>query len=181
MAGVYAKTDNNKNVGKAPAVVEDGKLLWLEGLENNLSRPQVGYAYENKINCLVSWPQTGMVVWGARTLTAPGGEFVYINQRRLFQFVEKSVFNSTHIHVFQNNGPALWSAIRLQVTNFLLVLFKAGYFAGTTPSEAFFVICDSTNNPQQTIDLGLVYCDVGLATNKPAEFCVFSFQQLAVA
>lgn len=180
VAGVYARTDNNKNCGKAPAGVEDGKLLWLEGLENDLSRPQVGYAYENKVNCLVSWTQTGLVVWGARTLTAPGGEFIYINQRRLFQFVEKSVFNSTHIHVFQNNGPALWAAIRLQVTNFLLVLFKAGYFAGTTPDEAFFVICDETNNPQQTIDLGLVYCDVGLATNKPAEFIVFSFAQLAV-
>lgn len=180
VAGIYAKTDNNKNVGKAPAGVEDGKLGWLEGFEVDLSRPQVGYAYENKINCLVGWPQTGQVVWGARTLEAPGGEFPYIQQRRLFQFVEKSVFNSTHIHVFQNNGPALWAAITLQVTNFLMTLFKAGYLAGTTPEEAFFVVCDETNNPQITVDLGLVYCDVGLATNKPAEFAVFSFSQLSI-
>jgi phage tail sheath protein FI len=177
IAGIYAKCDNNKNVGKAPAGVEDGKLLWLEGLEADLTRPQVGYCDQNKINCLVSWPQTGMAVWGNATLEAPGGEFLEVQQRRLFQFVEKSVFNSTHIHVFANNGPALWAAITLQVTNFLLVLFHAGYMAGTTPDEAFFVICDSTNNDDTT---NMVYCDIGLKTNRAAKFIIFTFSQMVL-
>jgi phage tail sheath protein FI len=137
----------------------------------------VGYCDENKINCLVSWPQTGMCVWGNSTLEAPGGEFLEIQQRRLFQFVEKSVFNSTHIHVFANNGPALWAAITLQVTNFLLVLFRAGYLGGTTPDEAFFVICDSTNNDADT---NVVYCDVGLRTNRAAKFIIFTFSQMVL-
>ena len=177
VAGIYARTDNNKNVGKNPAGVEDGKLLWLEGLERDLSRPQVGYCDPNMVNCLVSWTQTGMVVWGCNTLEVPGGEFVYVSQRRLFQYVEKSVFNATHIHIFQNNGPALWTAIRLQVTNFLMGLFNAGYLAGTTPDEAFFVVCDETNNDANT---ALVYCDVGLAVAKPLKFLVFTFSQKSV-
>jgi len=58
-------------------------------------------------------------------------------------------------------------------------LFQSGYLAGTSADEAFFVICDSTNNPQNTVDQGIVYCDVGLAANKPAEFIVFRFQQIS--
>jgi phage tail sheath protein FI len=177
VAGIYARTDNNKNVGKNPAGVEDGALRWLEGLEVDLTRAQVGYCDQNMVNCLVSWTQTGMCVWGCNTLEVPGGQFVYVSQRRLFQYVEKSIFNATHIHVFQNNGPALWAAIRLQVTSFLMGLFNAGYLAGTTPDEAFFVVCDETNNDADT---ALVYCDVGLAVSKPAKFLIFSFSQLTI-
>jgi len=181
VAGVYARTDNNKNVSKAPAGTEDGVLAWSIGLELDLTATQVGVAYQEKINCLVQWPHTGRCVWGARSLDIAGGEWPYIQMRRLFMFVEKSVFNATHSHVFKNNGPTLWSAIRTQLSNFLLGLHQSGYMAGTSPSESFFVICDRTNNPQNTVDQGLVYCDIGIAPNKPAEFIVFSFAQLSVS
>jgi len=180
VAGVYARTDSAKNVGKAPAGTEDGAINWSEGLELDLTPTQAGVVYEEKINPLVQWPHTGRCVWGARSLDIAGGEWPYIQMRRLFMFVEKSVFNATHSHVFKNNGPALWSAIRTQLTSFLLGLYQAGYFAGTSPEEAFFVICDRTNNPQNTVDQGIVFCDVGIAPNKPAEYIVFRFQQLAL-
>jgi len=181
VAGVYARTDISKNVGKAPAGTNDGRLNWSIGLELDLTPTQVGVAYPEKINCLVQWPHTGRCVWGARTLDIAGGEWPFIQMRRLFMFVEKSVFNATHSHVFKNNGPPLWSAIRTQLTSFLLGLYQAGYFAGTSPEEAFYVTCDRTNNPQNTVDQGLVFCDVGLAPNKPAEFIVFRFQQKALS
>lgn len=177
VAGVYARTDITKNVGKVPAGTEDGRINWSVGLELDLTPTQVGVVYPEKINALVQWPHTGRCVWGARSLDIAGGEWPYINMRRLFMFVEKSVFNATHSHVFKNNGPALWSAIRTQLSNFLLGLYQAGYFAGTSPSEAFFVICDRSNNPQNTVDQGIVFCDIGIAVNKPAEFIVFKFQQ----
>jgi len=180
VAGVYARTDITKNVGKAPAGVEDGKINWAVGLELDLTRDQVGVCYPEKINCLVQWPQTGRCVWGARTLDIAGGEWPYIQMRRLFMFCEKSVFNATHTHVFKNNGPSLWAAIRTQVSSFLLGLYQAGYFAGTSAEDAFYVICDRTNNPQNTVDQGLVFCDIGIAPNKPAEFIVFRFQQKAL-
>lgn len=181
VAGVYARTDANFNVGKAPAGVGDGDLRWCVGLERSLTQEQVGLIYKQKINALVDWNSTGRVVWGARTLEIEGGEHVYIQGRRTFMFVEKSVYNATHVHVFKNNGPSLWNAIRTQVASFMLGLHNSGYFAGTTPDESYFVICDRTNNPQNTVDQGLVYCDVGIATNKPAEFIVFRFSAKALA
>jgi phage tail sheath protein FI len=178
VAGVYARTDNDNNVGEAPAGMGKGNLAWSTGLELDLTPEQVGIVYKtDKINALVQWPHTGRVVWGARTLDASGGEFPYIQMRRTLMFVEKSVFNSTHVHLFRNNGPALWNRIRNQVSSFLLGQHQAGVFAGTTPSESYFVICDRTNNPQNTVDQGIVFCDVGVATNKPAEFLVFRFSQ----
>jgi len=181
VAGVYARTDITKNVGKAPAGTADGQINWSVGLELDLTPTQVGVVYPEKINALVQWPHTGRCVWGARSLDIAGGEWPYIQMRRLFMMVEKSVFNATHSHVFKNNGPALWSAIRTQITNFLLGLYQAGYFAGSSADDAFYVICDRTNNPQNTVDQGIVFCDVGIAPNKPAEFIVFRFQQLALA
>jgi|GEM_PF-2285284 len=181
VAGVYARTDVSKNVGKAPAGTEDGRIDWSVGLELDLTPTQVGTIYPEKINALVQWPHTGRCVWGARSLDIAGGEWPYIQMRRLFMFVEKSVFNATHSHVFKNNGPPLWAAIRTQLTSFLLGLYQAGYFAGTSPEDAFFIICDRTNNPQNTVDQGLVFCDIGIAPNKPAEFIVFRFQQKALS
>lgn len=177
IAGIYARTDRNKNVGKAPAGVEDGKLNWAEGLELNFTKAQVGIVNADKVNALVQWPNTGRCVWGARSLDIAGGEYPYIQQRRTMQLIKKSIHNATYVHVFKNNGPALWSAITTQVTNYLTGLYQAGYFAGTSPAEAFFVVCDRSNNPQNTVDQGLVFCDVGIATNKPAEFIEFTFEQ----
>ena len=181
VAGVYARTDSTQNVGKAPGGTADGKLNWSVGLELDLTPTQVGVVYQEKINALVQWPHTGRCVWGVKTMDIAGGEFGYIQQRRLFMYVEKSVFNATHSHIFKNNGPSLWGAIRAQITNFLLGLYQGGYLAGNSADEAFFVICDRSNNPQNTVDQGIVFCDVGIATNKPAEFLVFKFQQLALA
>jgi phage tail sheath protein FI len=181
VAGVYARTDQNKNVGKAPAGMEDGVLAWSVGLEYDLTPTQVGVLNENKINCLVQWPYTGRCVWGARSLDVAGGEWPYLQMRRLFMFVEKSVFKATHIHVFKNNGPQLWNEIATQLVTFLGGLYQGGYFAGSTPEEAFFVICNRSNNPQNTVDQGIVFCDVGIACNKPAEFIVFRFTQKSLS
>jgi phage tail sheath protein FI len=181
VAGVYARTDQNKNVGKCPAGMEDGVLAWSVGLEYDLTPTQVGVVYEQKINPLVQWPYTGRCVWGGRSMDVSGGEWPYLQMRRLFMFVEKSVFKATHIHVFKNNGAQLWNEITTQLVNFLSGLYQGGYFAGTSADDAFFVICNRSNNPQNTVDQGIVFCDVGIACNKPAEYICFRFSQKALA
>jgi phage tail sheath protein FI len=181
VAGVYARTDQNKNVGKCPAGMEDGVLAWSVGLEYDLTPTQVGVVYENKINPLVQWPYTGRCVWGGRSMDVSGGEWPYLQMRRLFMFVEKSVFKATHIHVFKNNGAQLWNEITTQLVNFLSGLYQGGYFAGTSADDAFFVICNRSNNPQNTVDQGIVFCDVGIAANKPAEYIVFRFSQKSLS
>ncbi len=178
VAGIYARTDSDFNVSTAPAGMGRGDIRWSTGLEVDLTKTQCGILNKANINCLIQWPETGRVVWGARTIDAAGGEWPYIQMRRLFMFLEKSVYNAANVHVFKNNGPDLWTAIRTQVSTFLGTLFDSGYFSGDTAEQAYFVICDRTNNSQSTVDQGIVYCDVGVAPTKPGEFIVFRFAQI---
>lgn len=180
VAGIYARTDNNKNVGKAPGGTVDGQLRFLLGLESDSTLGDRDLLYPARINPLISGPQTGMAVWGVRTISLET-EWRYINVRRLFMFLEKSVFNATHWIVFENNGPALWGKIKAQLNGFFLALFNEGYFAGKKPAEGFFVVCDETNNRPETIELGQVIIDIGVAANKPAEFVRFRFSQQTLA
>lgn len=181
VAGVFARTDNNKNVGKAPAGIEDGGLRYVVALERSLTRGDVGLLNPQRVNALVDWPQLGQpAVWGART-GQTGGDFGYVQTRRLFMFVEKSVFEATHRYVFENNGTETWAKIKLQLNGFLLRLFGLGYFAGDTAEEAFFIVVDESNNPPEAVDAGILTVDVGIASNKPAEFLVFRFAQIAQA
>lgn len=180
IAGVYARTDASRNVGKAPAGTVDGQLSYLAGLEFSPSQGDRDTVYPAHINPLRSDAQVGTCVWGAQTLSALSS-WRNVNAVRLFMFVETSVYGSTHWVVFENVGPALWNRIKLQLDGFLGNLFIDGYFAGATRAEAYSVTVDSTNNPQEVIDAGDVITDVGLAPNKPALFARFRFQQRSLA
>ena len=177
IAGVYARTDSTKSVGKAPAGTIDGKLLFATGVERKLEFAEIDVLHPNQVNAIINTPQTGLVVWGARSLERPPSDFRYVHVRRLFNFLKASIFNSTHGFVFENVGPPLWAKIRLSVESFLLTQFQQGLFKGGTPAEAFAVICDETNNPRNVQDAGLVYCDIYVAPNTPGEFIVFRIQQ----
>jgi phage tail sheath protein FI len=174
VAGIYARTDNNRNVSKAPAGVTDGALRGVIGLERTLTLAEVGLLNDNNINCLVQFDFTGRVIWGARTLQGFGGEFPYLQMRRLFMFVEKSVFDSTQIFVFESNTPALRQTIKSQIESFLLTLYNSGHFSGTSPSDAFFVNDLTT---VEDVKRGVVRMKIGLAPTRPAEFIEFIFQQ----
>jgi phage tail sheath protein FI len=177
IAGVYARTDNAKSVGKAPAGTEDGRLLFATGIETRVEWADIDILHPNQINSIVNTPQTGLCVWGCRTLERPPNDFRYVHVRRLFNFLKASIFNSTHGFVFENVGAPLWSRIRMSVESFLLVLFQQGLFAGNTPSDAYLVICDETNNPKAVQDQGFVITDIYVAPNTPGEFIVFRIQQ----
>jgi phage tail sheath protein FI len=176
VAGVYARTDSNRNVGKAPGGIEDGKLNYCIGIERLLSKGERDVLYSTRINPFMDSSFTGRAVWGVRTLSLDS-EWRYIQARRLFIFVKKSVFNATHWIVFENNGPGLWARIKTQIVGFLNNLYNDGYFAGNSPEEAFAVIVDTSNNPQGSIDAGFIVIDVYIAPEKPSEFVRIRFQQ----
>lgn len=180
VAGVIARTDATRNVGKSPAGTVDGQLRYIAELELAPTSGMRDYVCPRKINPLREDSQVGRVVWGARTLS-PTSEWRYISAVRLFMFVEKSIYNGTHWTVFENNGPDLWGRIKLQLEAFLGGLFEQGYFAGATRSEAYEIVVDRSNNPPETIEAGEVVIDVSLAPNKPAEFVRFRFQQRSLA
>ena len=174
LAGIYARTDGTRGVHKAPA--------------NEAIRGAVNIAYPvaqedqerlnpNGVNCIRFFPNEGIRVWGARTLAASASEWRYINVRRLFNMIEKSIVRSTRWVVFEPNDVSLWKSVKRDVTAFLMLVWRQGALMGRTPEEAFFVKCDEETNPVEEIDAGRVNILIGIAPVKPAEFVIFRIGQ----
>jgi uncharacterized protein len=181
VAGIYAATDANRGVWKAPAGIQ-ASLTGVSGLQYNLTDLENGDLNIQAINCLRQFKTYGDVVWGARTLQGndqAGSEWKYIPIRRLALYIESSLYEGTQWVVFEPNDVPLWSQIRLNVGAFMQGLFLQGAFQGTSPQQAYFVKCDGDNNPQASIDLGVVNILVGFAPLYPAEFVVIQIQQIA--
>jgi uncharacterized protein len=181
VAGIYASTDASRGVWKAPAGI-DANLGGLLGLQYNLSDSQNGDLNPHAINCLRQFTTYGQVVWGARTMAGDdqvGSQWKYVPIRRLALFLESSLYDGSQWVVFEPNDENLWGQVRLNVGSFMQGLFLQGAFQGTTPQQAYFVKCDSENNPQSSIDLGMVNILVGFAPLYPAEFVVIQIQQMA--
>jgi phage tail sheath protein FI len=132
---------------------------------------------ENGVNAIRFFEREGIRVWGARTLAERGSEWRYLNVRRLFNFIEQSIAQSTKWVVFEDNDVPLWKRITRDVTAFLINVWRDGALQGRTPAEAFLVACNSETNPPESIDLGQVICVIGLAPVKPAEFVMFRLSQ----
>lgn len=177
VAGVYARTDQTRNVGKAPGGTIDGALRFLTGLESDPDKGDRDLVYPLRVNPLINTTQTGLAVWGVRTLSPTNDVLRYVHAVRLFQFVEKSIFNSTFNFVFESITANLYGQLKTACTGFLLNLYTTGHFAGNSPTQAFFVICDETNNPPEVANAGQVVVDIGIAPNRPGEFIRFRFSQ----
>ena len=181
VAGIYAATDASRGVWKAPAGIQAG-ITGASGLQYNLTDLENGDLNIQAINCLREFKVYGDVVWGARTLQGndqAGSEWKYIPIRRLALFLESSLYEGTKWVVFEPNDAPLWGQIRLNVGAFMQGLFLKGAFQGSSPAQAYFVKCDAENNPQASIDLGIVNVLVGFAPLYPAEFVVIQIQQIA--
>jgi phage tail sheath protein FI len=181
VAGIYAGTDASRGVWKAPAGI-DASLTGVAGLQYNLTDLENGDLNIQAINCFRQFRVYGDVVWGARTLQGndqAGSQWKYVPIRRLALFLESSLYDGTQWVVFEPNDETLWGQIRLNVGSFMQGLFLQGAFQGSTPQLAYFVKCDSENNPQSSIDQGIVNILVGFAPLYPAEFVVIQIQQMA--
>lgn len=181
IAGIYASTDAARGVWKAPAGI-DASLTGVSGLQYNLTDLENGDLNPQAINCLRQFKVYGTVVWGSRTLQGndqAGSQWKYVPIRRLALFIESSLYDGTQWAVFEPNDQTLWSQIRLNIGSFMQGLFLQGAFQGSSPQEAYFVKCDSENNPQSSINMGIVNVLVGFAPLNPAEFVVIQIQQMA--
>jgi uncharacterized protein len=181
VAGVFARTDTNRGVWKAPAGLE-ATLVGVPKLSVSLTDPENGELNPLGVNCLRAMPAAGRVVWGARTLQGDdrlASEWKYIPVRRTALFIEESLYRGTQWVVFEPNDEPLWAQIRLNLGAFMHNLFRAGAFQGKTPQEAYFVKCDKETTTQNDINLGVVNIVVGFAPLKPAEFVIISIQQIA--
>jgi hypothetical protein len=175
MMGVWGRTDETRGVYKAPA--------------NEVPRGTLGLTYETNfreqellnpkgINCIRSFPDRGIRIWGARTLVEPDKtEWRYISVRRLVSYIAKSIELGTQWAVFEPNDEDLWARVRRTVSNFLERIWREGALFGTTPEQAFYVKCDAELNPPETMILGRLYIEVGVCPVRPAEFVIFRISQ----
>jgi phage tail sheath protein FI len=181
VAGIFARTDAQRGVWKAPAGLE-ATLVGVPGLSVPLNDPENGELNPLGVNCLRVMAPAGPLVWGARTLQGDdrfASEWKYVPVRRIALFIEESLYRGTQWVVFEPNDAPLWSQIRLNIGAFMHNLFRQGAFQGQTPQEAYFVKCDKETTTQADINLGVVNIVVGFAPLKPAEFVIIKIQQMA--
>ena len=173
IAGVYARTDDQKGVHKAPGnEVIKGSL----GPVAVLTDAEHGMLNEVSVNAIVNVPGGGTTLMGARTLSN-GTQWRYINVRRLLLYIEKSIQNSTRFAVFLPNNPSLWATVKRQVSDFLNTVWRSGALFGATPDLAYRVKVDEELNPPSVRALGQLIIEVVLYPVTPAEYIVFRIVQ----
>jgi uncharacterized protein len=181
VAGLYARTDAQRGVWKAPAGTE-ATMAGVRAMTVPMTDRENGLLNPIGVNCLRAFPVTGNVIWGARTLEGAdqlASEWKYIPVRRTALYLEESLYRGLKWVVFEPNDEPLWAQIRLNVGSFMHTLFRQGAFQGASPKDAYLVKCDSETTTQADIDRGVVNILVGFAPLKPAEFVFIRVQQLA--
>lgn len=177
IAGLYARIDATRGVWKAPAGTE-ASLNGVVGLAVELSDIQHGNLNPIGVNVIRRFAGAGVVSFGARTI-ASDAAWKYVSVRRTAILLRVSIYYGIQWAIFELNDEPLWSDLRLNIGAFMMTLFRQGAFQGSTPSQAFFVKCDSETTTQADIDLGVVNILVGFAPLKPAEFVVVKISQKA--
>lgn len=175
MAGVWSRNDNERGVHKAPAnEVVRGAL----SLDLNITKGEHDLLNPIGVNCIRAFPGRGIRVWGARTLSSEP-EWRYLNVRRLFNFIEESIFEGTQWVVFEPNDQGLWAKVTRTINAFLFNVYRSGALFGETADQAFYVKCDAETNPPEVRDAGQLIVEIGIAPVKPAEFVVFRISQFS--
>ena len=181
VAGLYAKTDVNRGVWKAPAGTE-ASLTGVTGPAVTITDNENGVLNVQAVNCIRNFHIYGTIIWGARTMQGNderGSEWKYIPVRRTALFIEETLYRNTQWVVFEPNDEPLWAQVRLNIGAFMHDLFVKGAFQGKTPRDAYFVKCDKESTTQNDINKGIVNIVVGFAPLKPAEFVIIKIQQIA--
>ena len=173
MAGIYARSDNERGVHKAPA---NEVVRGCTGLSCSYNNGEQDILNPVGVNLIRAFPGRGIRVWGARTISS-NGLWKYVNVRRLFIYVEESIKANTNWVVFEPNSETLWSRVTRTIETFLATCWRDGALAGSSPDQAFFVECGPTTMTQDDIDNGRLICQIGIAPVKPAEFVIFRITQ----
>jgi len=173
VSGIYARNDIQRAVYKAPANEVVNSAL---GFELLLNKAQQEVLNPEGINCFRFFEGRGNRLWGARTISSDP-EWKYVNLRRYFAYLERSIDKGTQWAVFEPNGEALWANVRTTIQDFLLNEFQSGALLGDKPEKAYFVRCDRSTMTQNDLDNGRLICLIGVAPLRPAEFVIFRIGQ----
>ncbi|MDD9139976.1 MAG: phage tail sheath subtilisin-like domain-containing protein [Candidatus Cardinium sp.] len=181
MAGLYTRTDKARGVWIAPANQNLNSVLApvVKITHEEQEALNVDGISGKSINAIRTFKGAGAaVVWGARTLAGNSPEWRYINVRRLFILIEQSIKNAAFSVVFRPNVPVTWAVVQGMISNFLTNLWRQGALVGTSPGEAFTVLCGlGETMTQDDVNEGIMRISVKVAAPRPAEFIVITFEQ----
>jgi hypothetical protein len=173
VAGIYARSDIERGVHKAPA---NEVILGITKFVTNVTFDRQSLLNPEGVNALRFFEGRANRVWGARTMSSDP-EWKYVNVRRLFIYLEHSIDKSTQWVVFEPNNERLWASVKRTIEDFLLTVWRTGALMGTRPEEAYFVRCDRSTMTQNDLDNGRLICLIGVAPTYPAEFVIFRIGQ----
>jgi phage tail sheath protein FI len=173
VCGLYALTDNTRGVFKAPANVTVAGAI---DLEYDIDHGTQEVLNPRGVNVIRRFPGRGIRVWGARTLSSDP-LWKYVSVRRLFIFIEASIYNSTQWVVFEPNDQKLWARVKQTVTLFLRTQWREGALFGAKEEEAFTVAIGRETMTEDDILNGRLIIEVGIAPVRPAEFVIFRVYQ----
>lgn len=179
MAGVYARTDSNFGVFRAPAnmgmigVVKPAVEI-SNAQQEDLNAPLDGMA----LNAIRTFVGRGVLIWGARTLDANSLDWRYLNVRRTMIMLEQSIKAAAEAYVFAPNDSTTWVSVKSMIENFLVNQWKAGALAGAKAADAFDVSI-GLGSTMTSVDIleGYMRITVRVAVVRPAEFIVITFRQ----
>ena len=171
VAGLIARIDKSRGVHKAPAGTE-ATLNDAVTVVQDLTNEEQGILNLEGINVIRTFKLGGRpTVFGART-TASDLNWQYVNIRRLFLSLEKSIADGLKSSVFEPNNQSLWGTLKRVITAFLVEQWRAGALFGSKADEAFYVKIDETLNPFNERALGKLTLEIGVSPSYPAEFIV---------
>jgi hypothetical protein len=185
MAGLYIQTDRQTGPFKAPAGIRAAirsavsleKAFTNAELDSLNSGVNSSGVMKKPVNAIRNLPGAGIVSMGARTLKQDGTANRYVNMRRSLIYIKKQLNDLTQFALFENNDENLWARIRTGIGVFLNDYRNAGGLRGATAADAFFIKVDEENNSAESIALGEVHIEIGVALEYPAEFVVISLSQ----
>ncbi len=169
MAGLAARTDQVRDPWFSPAGFNRGAIKNVVKLAWNPSKPQRDVLYSAEVNPVVTFPGQGTVLFGDKTLLAGGSAFDYINVRRLFIILEKTIATAANQLLFEFNDDFT----RLQFKNIVEPFLRE--VAGRRGITDFLVVCDETNNPGAIVDAAKFVGDIYIKPARSINFIQLNF------
>jgi uncharacterized protein len=170
--GVYAFNDSVAAPWFAPAGINRGVLTTAIQAERVLTQGNRDLLYDNNVNSIATFPNTGIVVFGQKTLQKKKSSLDRINVRRLLIELKSYISQVADTFVFEQNDA---------VTRTSFASIIGSYLASVQQQQgltAFRVVMDESNNPPQVIDNNQLIGQIYLQPTRTAEFIILDFNIL---
>jgi len=169
IGGVYAYNDSVAEPWFAPAGINRGGLSQVVRVEQKLSAANRDTLYNGKVNPIATFPGTGIVVYGQKTLQTRASALDRVNVRRLLIALKSYISQIALNLVFEQNTIATRNQFLSQTNPYLTsVQQRQGLYA-------FKVIMDETNNTPDVIDRNELVGKIFVQPTKTAEFIYLDF------